>query len=40
VQGGRRGKGGRKEMSSLMEVFANVSAGIDRKANTFGWRRT
>ena len=34
VQGGRRGKGGRKEMSSLMEVFANVSAGIDTKAKT------
>ena len=33
VQGGRRGKGGRKEMSSLMEVFANVSAGADTKAN-------
>ena len=26
--------GGRKEMSSLMEVIANVSAGADRKANT------
>jgi hypothetical protein len=38
TQGGRLGKGGRKEMSSLMEVIANVSAGIDRKANMFGWQ--
>ena len=38
VQGGRRGKGGRKEMSSLMEVFANVSAGADsaRKRTLWG----
>ena len=34
VQGGRRGKGGRKQMSSLMEVFANVSAGTDREVDT------
>ena len=35
---GRKTREGREEgMSSVMEVFANVSAGADRKANTKGW---
>ena len=49
-EAGRKEKGPRNEMCSLIdasenvqgreEVFANVSTGADTKANAWGWRRT